>query len=90
MGFRSLAIEQRSSEVWKLLGAVKNDFARFADVLEKTQQRLRQATESIDTAFVPAHAPFSAGWARWRPPMPRLFRPGKRIPRLPDAAEEAQ
>ena len=52
MGFRSLAIEQRSSEVWKLLGAVKNDFARFADVLEKTQQRLRQATESIDTAFV--------------------------------------
>ena len=52
MGFRSLAIEQRSSEVWTLLGAVKNDFARFADVLEKTQQRLRQATESIDTAFV--------------------------------------
>ena len=51
MGFRTLAIERRSSEVWKLLGAVKNDFARFADVLEKTQQRLRQATESIDTAF---------------------------------------
>ena len=51
MGFRTLAIEQRSSEVWRLLGAVKNDFARFAEVLEKTQQRLRQATESIDTAF---------------------------------------
>lgn len=51
MGFRTLAIEQRSGEVWQLLGAVKNDFARFADVLEKTQQRLRQATESIDTAF---------------------------------------
>ena len=36
MGFRTLAIEQRSSEVWKLLGAVKNDFGRFAEVLEKT------------------------------------------------------
>lgn len=51
MGFRTLAIEQRSSEVWKLLGAVKSDFGRFAETLEKTQQRLRQASESIDTAF---------------------------------------
>lgn len=51
MGFRTLAIEQRSGEVWKLLGAVKSDFGKFADVLEKTQQRLRQASESIDTAF---------------------------------------
>lgn len=52
MGFRTLAIEQRSSEVWKLLGAVKADFGTFAEVLEKTQQRLRQASESIDSAFV--------------------------------------
>lgn len=52
MGFRTLAIEQRSSEVWKLLGAVKADFGAFSDVLEKTQQRLRQASESIDSAFV--------------------------------------
>lgn len=52
MGFRTLAIEQRSGEVWKLLGAVKNDFSSFAKVLETTQQRLRQATESIDTAFI--------------------------------------
>jgi len=51
MGFRTLAIEKRSSEVWTLLGAVKTDFDRFADVLEKTRQRLQQATESIDTAF---------------------------------------
>ena len=51
MGFRTLAIEKRSSEVWSLLGAVKNDFDKFADVLEKTRQRLVQATESIDTAF---------------------------------------
>ena len=51
MGFRTLAIQQRSSEVWKLLGAVRNDFDKFADTLEKTRQRLQQATESIDTAF---------------------------------------
>ena len=56
MGFRTLAIEQRSSEVWKLLGAVKNDFGRFAEVLEKTQQRLRQASDSIDTAFTRTRA----------------------------------
>lgn len=52
MGFRTLAIEKRSGEVWKLLGAVKTDFAKFGDVLEKTQQRLRQASDSIDSAFV--------------------------------------
>ena len=52
MGFRTLSIEKRSSEVWRLLGAVKADFGRFSDVLEKTRQRLQQASESIDSAFV--------------------------------------
>lgn len=52
MGFRTLAIEKRSGEVWKLLGTVKADFGAFTDVLEKTQLRLRQASESIDSAFV--------------------------------------
>ncbi|MEG1890088.1 MAG: DNA recombination protein RmuC [Clostridia bacterium] len=52
MGFRTLAIEQRSAEVWKLLGAVKTDFGGFAQVLQKTQEKLQQATDSIDTAFV--------------------------------------
>lgn len=51
MGFRTLAIEKRSGEVWQLLGAVKTDFARFSDVLEKTQNRLRLASEGIDSAF---------------------------------------
>ena len=51
MGFRTLAIEQRSAEVWKLLGAVKSDFGSFAALLHKTQEKLRQATDSIDTAF---------------------------------------
>ncbi len=52
MGFRTLAIEQRSAEVWKLLGAVKTDFGSFARVLEHTQEKLRQASDSIDSAFV--------------------------------------
>ncbi len=52
MGFRTLAIEQRSAEVWKLLGAVKSDFGSFATLLQKTQEKLQQATDSIDTAFV--------------------------------------
>lgn len=52
MGFRTLAIEQRSAEVWKLLGAVKGDFSSFAALLQKTQEKLQQATDSIDTAFV--------------------------------------
>ena len=52
MGFRTLAIEKRSGEVWKLLGTVKADFGTFSEVLEKTQMRLRQASKSIDSAFV--------------------------------------
>lgn len=56
MGFRTLAIERRSAEVWKLLGAVRSDFGSFAALLEKTQEKLRQATDSIDTAFVKTRA----------------------------------
>lgn len=52
MGFRTLAIEKRSAEVWKLLGAVKSDFSSFAALLHKTQEKLQQATDSIDSAFV--------------------------------------
>lgn len=50
MGFRTLAIEKRSGEVWQLLGSVKAEFGSFADILDKTQQKLRQASESIETA----------------------------------------
>ena len=50
MGFRTLAIEKRSSEVWALLGAVKGEFGKFGDVLEKTQRKLQEASNSIDTA----------------------------------------
>ena len=50
MGFRTLAIEKRSGEVWRLLGEIKADFARFAEMLETTRRRLDQAGESIDSA----------------------------------------
>ena len=50
MGFRTMAIEKRSNEVWQLLGEIKTDFARFAEMLEATRHRLDQAGESIDSA----------------------------------------
>ncbi len=50
MGFRTLAIEQRSSEVWALLGAVKTEFGRFGDILEKTQKKLQEASNTIESA----------------------------------------
>lgn len=50
MGFRTLAIEKRSSEVWSLLGAVKTEFGKFGDVLDKTQKKLRDASDTIDEA----------------------------------------
>jgi DNA recombination protein RmuC len=50
LGFRTLAIEQRSSEVWKLLGAVKADFGRFGETLEGVRRRLEQAHGDLDGA----------------------------------------
>lgn len=50
MGFRTLAIEKRSSEVWHVLGAVKTEFGKFGDVLAKTKKKLDEARNSIDQA----------------------------------------
>jgi DNA recombination protein RmuC len=50
VGFRTLAIEKRSSQVWELLGAVKTEFGNFGDVLDKTKKKLEEASNSIDTA----------------------------------------
>ncbi len=50
MGFRTLAIEKRSSEVWSVLGAVKSEFGKFGEILEKTQKKLQEASHSIETA----------------------------------------
>jgi len=56
MGFRTLAIEQRSSEVWQVLGAVKTEFGKFGDVLAKTKKKLEEATRGIDQAEVRTRA----------------------------------
>ena len=48
MGFRSLAIEKHSSEVWKILGAVKTEFSKFEAVLNSAQNKLNQASSEID------------------------------------------
>ncbi|GBE06513.1 MAG TPA: DNA recombination protein RmuC [Nitrospirae bacterium] len=50
MGFRTLAVEKRSSEVWMLLGAVKTEFGKFGDILEKTQKKLQEAGNTIEGA----------------------------------------
>jgi len=50
MGFRTLAIEKRSSEVWRLLAAVKIEFTKFGDILDKTKKKLQEATNTNDDA----------------------------------------
>ena len=50
MGFRTLAIEKRSSEVWQILGAVKSQFGKFGDLLEATKKKLQESANKIDAA----------------------------------------
>ncbi len=50
LGFKTLAIEKRSSEIWKLLGVFKQDFEHFATLLSKTQKKLEEATNTIEGA----------------------------------------
>ncbi len=50
MGFRTLTIEKRSGEVWNLLGAVKAEFDKFGDILDKTQKKLQEASNTIENA----------------------------------------
>ncbi len=56
MGFRTLALEKRSSEVWEVLGAVKTEFGKFGDVLAKTKKKLAEASDTIDAAEVRTRA----------------------------------
>ena len=48
MGFRTLAIQKRSSEVWQVLGAIKTEFGTFGDLLEKTQRKIHEANTELD------------------------------------------
>ncbi len=50
MGFRTLALEKRSSEVWKVLGAVKTEFLKFGDALAKTRRKIEEAGNVIEAA----------------------------------------
>ena len=56
MGFRTLAIQQRSSEVWELLGAVKTEFGKYADVLTRVRKKLDEANSTIEKAEVRTRA----------------------------------
>ncbi len=50
MGFRTLAIQKRSSEVWSLLTVIKKEFGKFGDMLEKTKKKLTEASDAIEGA----------------------------------------
>jgi len=50
MGFRTFAIEKRTSVVWELLGSIKTEFGIFADLLDKTHKKLEEASHTIESA----------------------------------------
>jgi DNA recombination protein RmuC len=50
MGFRTLAIQKRSSEVWRLLAAVKTEWTKYGDILDSVQKKLQQASDTIEKA----------------------------------------
>lgn len=56
MGFRTLALEKRSSEVWEVLGAVKTEFGKFGEVLDKVRKKLDEATNQLDATGVRTRA----------------------------------
>jgi DNA recombination protein RmuC len=56
MGFRTLAIQERSSEVWRVLGAVKTEFGKFADVLAAVKKKIDEASKQIDQTGVRTRA----------------------------------
>lgn len=51
MGFRTLAIQKKSSEVWVLLNGIKNDFGKFGDLLEKTHKKIQEAGDTLEDAM---------------------------------------
>lgn len=56
MGFRSLAIEKRSSEVWKILGAVRNEFGKYNDVVDRLARQLDTAAKSVESLGIRTRA----------------------------------
>jgi DNA recombination protein RmuC len=56
MGFRTLAIEKRTSEVWNLLAGVKTEWTKYGEVLDTVQKKLNQASDTIEKAKVRSRA----------------------------------
>jgi DNA recombination protein RmuC len=56
MGFRTLAIEKRTSEVWNLLAGVKTEWTKYGEVLDAVEKKLHQATDTIEKAKVRSRA----------------------------------
>ncbi|MFH0879600.1 MAG: DNA recombination protein RmuC [Lentisphaerota bacterium] len=84
MGFRTLAIEQRSSEVWQILAAVKSEFAKFGDVLDKVKKQLATASNTIEETSIRSRA-----MERKLKTVEHLTPDASRaILQLPDAADE--
>ncbi len=84
MGFRTLALEQRSAEVWQVLGAVKTEFAKFGEVLKKTREKLHQAADTISAAETRTRQMGKALKAVEAMPQARVLQ------LLPDASAEAR
>jgi DNA recombination protein RmuC len=74
MGFRTLALEKRSSEVWQVLGAVKNEFGKFGDVLAKVKAQTETVLKTLDNAQVRSRA---------------MDRALKKVETLPDAQAQS-
>ena len=56
MGFRTLAIQQRSSEVWEVLAGIKSEFGKYCDILQKLRDKLQEADRVIDAGLVRTRA----------------------------------
>jgi DNA recombination protein RmuC len=92
MGFRTLALEKRSAEVWQVLGAVKTEFGKFGEVLAKTKKKLDEAANTIDAASVRTRAMERRLRDVESLPEPRAAEllPGLDNPEAGDAAEARQ
>jgi DNA recombination protein RmuC len=75
LGFRTLAIQRRSSEVWDLLGAVKREFSKYSDVLARVQKKLQEAANTVDQGLTRTRA---------------IEKTLRDVAELPPAAETAQ
>ena len=64
MGFRTLALEQQASEVWKVLGAVKTEFERYGEWVARIKEQVRKASDTLDKADTRTK-PDAARAARW-------------------------